>query len=77
MHEMRFSTLIFNCHQYSPALDKEISTAFDHYCRRFFSEVAINSELRLLQENVSHGERICQLLRIHPKQLLQKLLAFS
>jgi hypothetical protein len=77
MHEMRFTTLIFNCHEYSPALDRVISNRFDEYCRTFFSEVVMKTEIQLLEENVRHGERICEILGIDRKQLLHKLLTIT
>lgn len=68
------TTLIFNCHTYTPDLDRPILAAFDRYCRSFFSDVLMKTELHLLEENMKHGERICDILGIDKRHLLYKLL---
>jgi hypothetical protein len=74
MQDLRFTTVIFNFDSLTPAIAKAITLKFEQYCRTFFSDVLMRTEVQLLQENITHGERICDILGIDRKQLIHKLL---
>lgn len=48
IEDLNLTTVIFNVEQWSPATEKAISGQFDKFCKRFFSEVVVACETKLL-----------------------------